>query len=136
MREWILTDYFEALDGDDEPDRMVITSVDQFRQELGRLAALPPRVVELESPDKKVVRIGIGGPLGGLGVITRSAGTIYIRLAKAKTTACEGGAEFLYWQQPCRLAAGHLFPVADLIDLLVGYVANGAFTPDLAWDTR
>ena len=131
---WTLTDHFEPQEETDEPWRETITSAGQLRAELERLAALEPRIAELETPDGRIIRIGIGGPWGGFGVIEGLPAVLRLRIARARTSAPIARVEFLYWQQPSSLRAEQLFPVAEAVDLVVDFFQSGRFPEWLGWD--
>lgn len=131
---WVLTDYFEAMDGDQENPQRDIHSADDLRQELLRLASLESRIVELEMPDRRIIRIGIGGPWGGFGVIEGLPATPRVQIARAETPPALSRIEFMCWQQPSSLRTEQLFPAAEVVELVVGFYQTGSFPEWLRWD--
>src|SRR5262245_35976003 len=130
----MLTDYFDAMDGDEENPRRAIHSADELRQELLRLASLEPRIAELHTPSGQIIRIGVGGPWGGFGVTEGLPAALRLRIARAKTPAPVALVEFLYWQQPSSLRAEQLFPATEMVELVVGFFQTSHFPEWVGWD--
>lgn len=134
MSDWSLTDYSGPAGPDDtsDPDPLPITSIEQLRTELNRLAGLPPRIVYLTASDGRMLRVGIGGPFGGFAAHDHTLANV--RIARPRTAEARGPIEFAYWCQPCVLNAQQLFSAAELIELLANYVETEAFPAWLGWD--
>jgi hypothetical protein len=138
--KWVLHDLFDDDPEPGESVRVPISSSDELRKELEALAVLEPRIVELETPDGKWVRIGIGGPLAGFAILEDvvlplpgSPSELRTRIALAPTPAPCERVEFLCGQQPSQLRADALLPAKEVIKLVIDYFESGAFPDWLRW---
>ena len=129
MSGWYLTDYFEPLDGDEEPERTSVATPNHLQTALSKFALLEPRIVILEGPVGQVFQIGVGGLWGGFACIDG----IKLRIALPRVVTAPMRIEFLRWAQPCSLDQDELFPVGEMVDLLAGYMLWQEFSAWIRW---
>lgn len=117
---WRLADYFDQFDDKDALPAPVDSEA-ELRAQLERMVDLPPRVVELYSPDYDFLRIGIGG---------RYAGAAWVRLPTMKlllapqAAECESAA-FSIQGGSCTLRSDELHSPREIIDLACDFYKTG-----------
>jgi hypothetical protein len=137
---WLLADYYEpvgeeedenfpGVEGEVEFPEYEIYSESELSQRMISWIVGPSRIVELYSPQKDFLRIGIGGEFAGVAYIHLP--NVHI-LLNADPEA-PSSAEFEIQGQPSTLEADELHRPAVIIDLACYFYTHGRMPGELRW---